>query len=86
MRIASLFHGLQAPRGRASWGVANQYRESSRVRCGGDLWYCGDALKAFRARARMQGEVTVYENPFTLSRFSSTLMSDELVCCKSVSR
>ena len=30
------------------------------------------SLKAVRARARVQGEATVYENPFSLSRSSST--------------
>ena len=37
MIIRLLFRGLQAPRGRTSWCVANQYRQSSRLRCGGVL-------------------------------------------------
>ena len=51
--------------------------------------FCGlvwGSLKAVRARARVQGEATVYENPFSLSRFASTPRSNELACRKPVSR
>ena len=56
--------------------------------CAAGAFCClgGGSLKVVRARARVQGEATVYENPFTLSRSSSTPRSDELVRRKSVSR
>ena len=88
MRIPSLFHGFQVSRCRTSWRVASQYREGSRVRCGGGvLWSrLGLAEGSPRTRARVQGEATVYEDPFTLSRFASTPRSNELARRKPVSR
>ena len=63
-----------------------RYREGSRVRCGGACGLGGGALIAVWARARVQGEASVYEDPFTRSRCSRIRRSDALECRKCASR
>ena len=86
MRIPLLFHGFQVSRGRASVCLTMRYREGSRMRCGGVCGLGGGALMAVRARVRVQGEATVYRDPFTLSRFSSVPRSHECMPHDAVSR
>ena len=86
MMILLLFHGFQVSRGRMSVCLTMRYREGSRVRCGGVCRLGGGALMAVRARVRVQGEATVYRDPFTLSRFSSVPRSGECMPHDAVSR
>ena len=86
MRIPLLFYDLHMYRCRMSVLGTRRYREGSRVRCGGACGLGGGALMAVRARARVQGEGAVYEDPFTLSRFSYVTMSHECTGHEAVSR